>query len=389
MKARSLGSPLRLQYEKPRRFVVGLMVAILGLGLHAQARAEVHGGIEIGGKGVKATVLDVADGTDGFEAKVLLSGTKNTALTSGLASAERFEAGALKETSAAVAKFAEQMRKEYKVPDSRIYVVGSSGLFSALGSKKEAIRANQIILAVAVREACGLQIRFIDVRREVELSLAGIVPAKRAADSLLLDIGGGNTKGGYREADKECVTVSIPYGSVTFADLVEKHAEKGKYGETAAALRADILAPALRKGIDEQPELLKRKRVYLSGGAIWAMATFIRPSDRRSYVALTADNITAYRQLLLKTPDAFPMIDLSTIEDEKVREAAHKEIERVKKVYQPRQLLAGAEILQALSSEFHFDKEKKLYFARNAPTGWILAYVAEKAVAPTENARPN
>jgi hypothetical protein len=385
MTAPSLDFCRRLRITRLRRIAVSLIAALLGLGLHAQARAEVHGGIEIGAKGVKATVLDVTDGTEGYEAKILLSGTKNTTLTAGLASAERFEAGVLKETSAAVAKFAGQMRKEHKVPDNRIYVVGSSGLFSALGAKKEAIQANQVILAAAVREACGLPIRFINVQREIELSLAGIVPAKHAADSLLLDIGGGNTKGGYRQAGKECVTVSIPYGSVTFADLVEKHAEKGNYEETAAALRAKVLAPALRKGIDEKPELLKRKRVYLSGGAVWAMASFIRPSDRRSYVALTADDISAYRQLLLKTPDAFPKIDLSAIEEEKVREAARKEIERVKKVYQPRQLLAGAEILQVLSSEFHFDKEKKLYFARNAPTGWILAYVAEKAIAPTSS----
>ena len=270
-----------------------------------------------------------------------------------------------------MAKFAEQMRKEHKVPDSRIYVVGSSGLFSALESKKRVIQANQETLAAAVHEACGLQIGFIDVNREIELSIAGIVPAKHAADSLLLDIGGGNTKGGYRDADKKCVTVSIPYGSVTFADLVEKHAEKGKYVETAAALRAEILVPALRKSIDEKPELLKRNRFYLSGGAVWAMVSFIRPSDRRSYVALTAGDIAAYHQLLIKTPDTFPKISLSTIEEAEVREAANKEIESVKKVYQPRQLLAGAEILQALSSEFHFDKEKKLYFARNAPTGWI------------------
>jgi exopolyphosphatase/pppGpp-phosphohydrolase len=316
----------------PRRLVVSMLLAILGLGLHGQARAEVHGGIEIGAKGVKATVLDVTDGTEGYDAKVLLSGTKNTALTAGLASAGRFEAGALKDTSAAVTKFAEQMRREYKVPDTRIYVVGSSGLFSALGSKKDAIQANQEALAAAIREACGLKIRFINVRREIELSIAGIVPAKCAADSLLLDIGGGNTKGGYHEPGKDCVTVSIPYGSVTFADLVKKHAEKGNYAESAATLRAEVLTPALKKGIDEKPELLKRQRVYLSGGAIWAMASFVRPSDRRSYVALTAADLAAYHKLLLKTPDAFPEIDLSAIEDEAMRKAAQKEIERVKKV---------------------------------------------------------
>jgi exopolyphosphatase/pppGpp-phosphohydrolase len=387
MTSHSLGSPRRLLLDTPRCFLVILMVALLGPGLHSQARAEVHGGIEIGAKGVKATVLDVTDGPDGYEAKVLMSATRNTALTAGLASAGRFEAGALKETSAAVAHFAEQMRKEHKVPDSRIYVVGSSGLFSALEPQTTDIVANQALLAAAVKEASGLPIRFITVQREIELSIAGIVPARRAADSLLLDIGGGNTKGGYCEAGKECVTVSIPYGSVTFADLVMKRAEKGKYAETAEALRADVLVPALRKGIDKRPELLERKRIYLSGGAVWALASFIRPSDRRSYVALTAADIAAYRKLLLETPDAFPKVDLSTIENPKVREAAYKEIERVKKVYQPRQLLAGAEILQALSSEFHFDREKKLSFARNAPTAWILAYVAEKAAAPRSGPR--
>lgn len=372
----------RFRFVPQSRFAGSLLAAMLALGLPAQVCAEVHGGIEIGAKGVKATVLDVTDGEEGYEVKILLSDTKNTTLTAGLASSERFEAAALKQTSAAVAQFAEQMRKEHNVPDARIHVVGSSGLFSALGAKKDAIRANQEILAAAVREACGLPIRFIDVQREIELSIAGIVPAKRLADSLLLDIGGGNTKGGCREAGNVYATISIPYGSVTFADLVKKYAEKGNYAEAAAALRAKILAPALRKGIDEKPELLKRNRVYLSGGAVWALASFMRPSNRRSYVALTADDIAAYRRLLLRTPDTFPKIDLSTIEDAKVREEAGKDIERVQKVYQPRQLLAGAEVLLALSSEFHFDKEKKLYFARNAPTGWILAYVAEKAIAP-------
>jgi exopolyphosphatase/pppGpp-phosphohydrolase len=382
MKDHPRASSPRFHFVPQQRFAVCFLAALLGLGLPAQVRAEVHGGIEIGAKGVKATVLDVSDGEEGYEAKILLSATKNTTLTAGLASAERFDAGALKHTSTAVAQFAEKMRKEHKVPDTRIYVVGSSGLFSALEEKKEAIGANQGLLTTAIQEACGLSIRFIDVQREIELSIAGIVPAKRLADSLLFDIGGGNTKGGCREAGKKYVTISIPYGSVTFADLVKKHAEKGNYVEIAAALQEKILAPSLRKGMDAKPELLKRKRIYLSGGAIWAMAAFIRPIDRRDYVAFTANDIAAYRQLLVKTPDAFPNIDLSTIEDPRMRLAAHKEIESVKKVYQPYQLLAGAEILQALSSAFHFDTEKKLYFARNAPTGWILTFVAEKAATP-------
>ena len=350
--------------------------------LAGRARADVHGGIEVGAKGVKATVVDVTGGADGYDVKVLMSGTQNTTLVAGLASSGRFEAGALQDTAAAVAKFAARMGKEQNVPAERLYVVGSSGLFSALAGKTDAIKANQDALAAAVRDACGLKMTFIDVDREVELSLAGTVPARDAGAAVLLDVGSGNTKGGYRDADKGCVSAGIPYGSVTFADLVKKRADKGTFAENADALREEVLAPALKKAAEGKPGLRQRPRVYLSGGASWALATLVRPGDRADYVALTADDVDAYRKLLLATPGAYPAPDLSAIADAAAREAARKEIEQVKGVFKPEQLLAGAEILKALSDELDFGKDKKVSFVRHAQVAWILAYVAEKAGAP-------
>ena len=87
MKDHSCNSSNRFRFAPQRRFAVCLMAAMLGLALPTPGRAEVHGGIEIGAKGVKATVIDVADGADGYEVKILLSGTKNTTLTAGLAAA--------------------------------------------------------------------------------------------------------------------------------------------------------------------------------------------------------------------------------------------------------------------------------------------------------------
>src|SRR5262249_46841679 len=49
------------------------------------ARAELHGGIEIGAKGVKATVIDARPGPDGLAVKVLLAGTHNSTLVAGIA----------------------------------------------------------------------------------------------------------------------------------------------------------------------------------------------------------------------------------------------------------------------------------------------------------------
>jgi exopolyphosphatase/pppGpp-phosphohydrolase len=348
--------------------------------LAAPARAALHGGIEVGAKGVKATAVEVSGDADAYDVKVLMAATENTTLTAGLGESGRFAPEALKATAGAVASFAATMRKEHKVPVEHLYVVGSSGLFSAIEDRKDAVKANQEALAVAVREGCGLKMTFIDVKREAELSFDGVVPRKHAAASLLIDVGSGNTKGGFRDGDKGAVTFGVPFGSVTFADATRKRPEDGAFAGKAAALRRDVLAPALRKAIRNRPALAKRERVYLGGGAAWAMASLVRPGGSEPYLAVTPDDVAAYHKLLLDSPGEFPKPDLAAL-GEKERGAAAKEIARVQKTFTPEQLLAGAEILTALSDEFGF-KDRKVYFARNAYLGWILAYVTEQGAPP-------
>jgi exopolyphosphatase/pppGpp-phosphohydrolase len=356
---------------------LALLVAVLLIAVPAQA--AVHGGIEIGAKGVKATAMDVTGDADAYEVKVLMATTENTTLSAGLGESGRFAPDALKATAAAVAKFASTMQKEHKVPVEHLYVVASSGLFSAIEGKKDAVKTNQDALADAVREACGLKITFIDVNREAELSIAGVIPTKHLAASMLIDVGGGNTKGGFRDGPKGAVTFGVPYGSVTFSDAAKKRADDAPYAAKAAALRKEVLVPALKKAISATPALVKRERVYLGGGAVWAMASLVHPGGHEPYLAVTAEELAAYHALLLKSPGEYPKVDLRGIANDKEREGAAKEIERVKNTFTPEQLLAGAEILKALSDEFDF-KDRKVFFARNAYLAWILAYVTEKGV---------
>jgi exopolyphosphatase/pppGpp-phosphohydrolase len=353
-----------------------LLCLVVALWCVAPAHAAVYGGIEIGAKGVKATAIDVTGDAGGYDVRVLFADTKNTTLTAGLAESGRFAQPALEATAAAVARFAASMQKEHKVPAENLYVVGSSGLFSALEGKKDAIGTNRDALAGAVRDACGLKMAFLDVKREAELSFTGVVPSRYAADAVLIDIGSGNTKGGYRDGDKDVVTFGVPYGSVTFSDAAKQRPGDAGYAQKADALRQEVLEPALRKIAADKPALVKRERVYLGGGAVWAMATLIRPGGREPYVPVTAADVAAYRKLLLQSPGEFPKPDLSSLGASE-RAAAEKEIERVKTTFTPQQLLAGANILQGLSDEFGF-KDRKVYFGRHAYLAWILAYVTEK-----------
>src|SRR5262245_16370203 len=187
----------------------------------APARADLRGGIEIGAKGVKAAVLDVSAGADGYEVDVKATRTINTTLVSNLGKTGRFDADAFKETVQAVKKLHDLMRSEHKVPAGKIHIVGSSGLFSALGDKDDLIKRNRDELTEAIKKATGVKMDFVDARQEAELSILGVVPPKLAREAYLIDVGSGNTKGGSH-SDGKFVTFWVPYGTVTFSDSVRR-----------------------------------------------------------------------------------------------------------------------------------------------------------------------
>jgi hypothetical protein len=348
----------------------------------AAPAGERYGGIEIGAKGIKAVVLRVVDTPDGLEASVLFSDTANCTLVGGTGGTGRFDPDAVKQTVAEVGKFYHRMRETYKVDPGRIFIVGSSGLFSGIDGKEELIKVNKDTLTAAIDKGVGAGMSFVSDRQEAELSIVGIVPRRHLTDSVLVDIGSGNTKGGSRAGAKGAFTTfSVPFGSVTFTDLVKQRAEKsGKpFPTVAEEVRQEVLLPALTRQLDPHPDLRGRKRVYLSGGMIWALATLVRPGDRSAYTELTAADVETFRRMVRKDPGLFPEVDLSGIADAKIREEAAADLKRVQGTWTPQNLVAGGEVLAALSATFDFAAEgRKVYFARYGHLGWILAFVAER-----------
>ena len=247
------------------------LAGCLGVAGPAVVRAEVYGGVEIGAKGVKATVLDVTGAGEDEEAAVKLADTTNTGLASDVAKDGRFGDAALADTAKAVAAYCDRFHKEFGVAAERTYVVGSSGLFAAIDDKPDLIKENQARLSGAVKERTGVDMAFIDVRRESELSIVGIVPQKHRGDGVLIDIGGGNTKGGCEVEAGKFATFGVPFGTATFAELAKK--EGAGDAKALAKLCDDKVAPPLKKGISELPGLAKRDNVYLSGGVVWSAAT--------------------------------------------------------------------------------------------------------------------
>jgi hypothetical protein len=355
-----------------------LLAVSLLVALAAPARAELHGGIEIGAKGVKATVVDVAPAGDSYELAVKLAETANTTLSAGIAKEGKFDPKVVVETAAAVKGFRDKM-KDLGVAPERIYVVGSSGLFAPIQDKADQVVENQKALAFAVAEAVGVKMDFISAKREAELSIVGIVPRKHQDSGILVDIGSGNTKGGYRTADGGLVTMSAPFGTVTFTERVKKAG--GDFGPAAKGLRESLLAPTFAKELAGLKELDSRKRIYMSGGIVWATSTLACPGQSGAFTPLRVAEIDG---LLAKfaASNEFPAPNLGEIGGEAKRKKAAAEIEKVKGVFSPEQLHAGLHLLKALATEMKWDQgEKQVAFARHGYLGWILSYVTEKGTA--------
>jgi hypothetical protein len=369
---------------------LGLLLLLAGGALAQTKPAQndsLYGGIEIGSKGVKGTAiqvqLDANSNSEGYKIKLLLGESINTTIMQ--TRENRFLPEAVKETGQAVQKLYERMTNELKVPANQIYVVGSSGVRAA----------NQADLINEIKTRTGKTLEFLTIDAEVELSIAGSIPQRYRAGrryydnrgiSLLLDIGSGNTKGGYqvlRQAvggatEYDYVTVGIQKGTVTFTNEVEK--TLGESGDLAAfAQTARQLAPtsinvALRREMERKPGLVTRNRVYFTGGIVWAMATLLHPGDRRTFVPLTVEDINIFYRRATTEPLALLNPGLTGIQDMSVRKQAEKEIEAVKNAFSPRNLIAGAEILKAVATEFQF-QNKRIRFVRYGNLSWILSYV--------------
>ena len=338
------------------------------------ANAGLHGGIEIGSRGVKVVVLEFTPLPDGYELVVKFTETFNTTLVAGIAANGEFDGKAIDQTADVVAKYAERFRTEFQVPEANLYVVGSSGLFSPIETKPELVAANKKRLAAAVNKASRLTMDFITATQEAELSVEGIIPFGQRDNAVLIDIGGGNTKGGFAIAKQAPKLFAIPFGTVTFTEFVKK--KGGDFSQEIVAARP-MLEAKLQEFLTANPEANKRPRIYISGGTPWAVVTIAAPGDRRAFTPLNMMDIDAIEQKLLTDSSKIPTPNFDAIPNETTRTAAVKEFEQVKKNYdKPELLLGGVEVLKAVAKTYLFaDPTKTVLFARHGTYGWLLAYV--------------
>jgi len=376
-----------------RVFHLPLLLSLLSLVCGGDARCqapspldfnpnELHGGIEIAPRAVRAIALRISTGDAADNIKILNSDqiTPSTPFPRD----EKLTPEYIRDLAQSVQKLSQRLQLDFRIPPDQIHLLGLSEL-------AEQIRDD---LAKEIRDKTGKEITFLDATSETELSIAGNIPRRYQLDgksydnrniSLLLDIGATNIRGGYQQlrqtsrgrTEYDYVTWEIPKGATWLA------AEAGRaLGENAdmqsfarnVAMNSNSFRGLVRVEVTQNAGLMMRKKIYLTGNIVWALATLLHPEDQRAYVPLTMEDINTFHYRALTDPDALLNPDLSKIRDENARNEARKGREAVKAIYTPKTMVAGAEVLKVVASELNL-ADKRMIFARNSHWARILSYV--------------
>jgi exopolyphosphatase/pppGpp-phosphohydrolase len=344
--------------KKKISLLIGLLLSFTILSF-AQGK---YGGIEIGGKGLKISVVDIKNIETG-EFSITKFWTRNTAITRGISIDGKLRSEDVTETAVAVKEILEQLKSEYKLPNERIFIIASSGV--AMASNKED-------LAVKVKSLIGRDLEFVTSEQEGKLVTKGSVPPSKYTNSFIFDIGGGNSKGGFVSIDDANHYIFTPLafdlGSVTLTEKIKKNASSSDFKDFVASAVEfnDTLKNIVKFMYDNKTAARRKKNVYMVGGTVWSFISLTRPGLTNAYEEFTFQDIKNYQYDLVNNFDKFEQqID------------TQKDVAKVFDTYSREALLAGSYIMLNSIQDLSNPQEKKIYFVRQGHVAWLIAYIVD------------
>ena len=349
--------------------VENLLKSVQGIG-------DLYAGIEVGAKGIKLSVIEVKLSKDRQYDYTLKADTSiNTDAASLSYQSE-------KETLDAITIFWRMIKERYQIPAKRVYIVLSSGLKQELDKYNKVDYFSYIIRPKEMD--ADVKVSAVSAIQESELSMLGIVPQRDRYSTNQFDVGSGNTKGGYFDASRKFVPVTFPLGTKSFQRLVDAKTQGdiNEFAKAAEKLWKDSIATTVQWELQNKPDFKSRDVMYLSGGIVWAIASYMHPGElSKNYMEISSTDISEFRKRLLNNFDELTHpAALKTITNSNEALAASKNLSRVIKTYDQRALLSGATVLDELIKQINtVNPGKKFIYPKYAYVGWISGYIIKKA----------
>jgi hypothetical protein len=342
--------------------------------------SSVYTGIEVGAKGVKMSIIEIGKNAQSTGAFNIL---KDTSVNTDFIS---FSAPTFAATLEGFTAMYTKATRELKIPAKKVFTVISSGVKMQAEKENKSAMIKELIDSFRVRIGEPERtVEVVDVMQEARLSHLGIVPDKRRFSTFLIDIGSGNTKGGFFPDGKSIENFKLfqlNWGTKSTFNETEKRCEgdlslpnfnKNLVRVLQQAENADVIYAVNASGAYPLSD-----NIAVSGGIAWATATLLHPElVDNPVISITFDELVKFNEKLAKNFSAVqPDFLVSNINNAEDRERARAEILRVHKVFDQKALMSGAGLLWKIMRQFESAFETKhFYLVKNGQVGWVSAYV--------------
>jgi hypothetical protein len=344
--------------------------------------SSVYAGIEVGSKGVKLSVVEIGKNarTNGS-----FNALKDSSINTDFIT---FSQPTFSATLNGLYHFYDKVTNEYKIPAKDVFTVISSGVKMQAEKENKNTWINNLIdsFKLKIKEP-KREVEVIDVLGEARLSHLGIVPEDKRFNTFLIDIGSGNSKGGY-----------FPYGNTTDFKLFQLNwgtkstandAEKrcGEEDKTITNFNKQLYRTLLTAenteivyAVNASGSYALSDNIAFSGGIAWSVATLIRPDlADKSVVSVTFDDVLKFSDQLYKNYASLSADALvKNNKDKTLDKTIAREAKRVHTVFDQRSLMAGTGLMLKIMRQFvSIYETKQFYLVKNGQVGWISAYVGQ------------
>ena len=343
-------------------------------------RSSVYAGIEVGSKGVKMSLVEMARNQNkNPEFNIVKDTSVNTDFIS-------FSPVTFSNTLDALCGLYETGLNKYNIPSNRIFTVISSGV------KVSAEKEDKLQWITNLIDSFKLRIndntRVVDVitpEEEARLSHLGIVPESKRFTTFLIDIGSGNTKGGYfPNMDIENIKLfSLSWGTKSIANATEKRLDNDlsidNYYKQLQRVLAGEADKEITYAVNISGAYKMSDNVAFSGGAAWATANLMFPElVNDPVITVTYDQVAEFNKKLFNDYASFS--EKSIVEnldkDNPDKTEIASAVKTVNKVFGQKAMLAGSGLLLKIMRQFEgVNDRKQFYLVKNGQVGWISAYV--------------
>lgn len=341
--------------------------------------ASVYTGIEVGSKGVKMSMIEMGKNAQNSGAINII---KDTSINTDFIS---FSDATFSATLDGLYALFTTATNDYQIPSDKIFTVISSGVKMQAEKDKKTEWIQKLIdsFRLKINEPTR-EIEVVDVMKEAKLSHLGIVPESRRYSTFLMDIGSGNTKGGF-----------FPYGDTKTFKLFELNwGTKSVVNATEKRCEGDNALPNYNKHLQrvlggaEQVDIVYAvnasgayplsDNIAVSGGIAWAIATLTHPElIENPIVSVSYDEVRRFAEKVYSNYDALNASFLSGNVNRKAeKDIIIKAVNQVHKVFDQKALMAGSGLLLKIMRQFESAfATKHFYLVKNGQVGWVSAYV--------------